>query len=201
MMLSSAGQGREALRCREMGLAAYLTKPVTRWELWHTMQEVLGVGSTVVADTAPVDHATPATRCLHILLAEDNVVNQRLAVRLIEKAGHTVVVAPNGEAALAALQQERFDLVLMDVQMPIMGGYEATAAIRTQEQATGAHIPIIAMTANAMKGDRELCLAAGMDDYLAKPIKAEELYAVLARFAEGVPCSLNHNDPVLSGAC
>jgi CheY-like chemotaxis protein len=128
---------------------------------------------------------TPADsrRCLHILLAEDNVVNQRLAVRMLEKVGHTVVVAPNGEVALAALTQETFDLVLMDVQMPIMGGFETTAAIRTQEQATGAHIPIIAMTANAMTGDREKCLAAGMDDYLAKPIKAGELYTAIAQLA------------------
>lgn len=165
------------------------------------MQAVLGVGTPAVAATTPVDHAPPVKRGLHILLAEDNVVNQRLAMRLIEKAGHTVVVAPNGEVALATLQQERFDLVLMDVQMPVMGGYEATVAIRMQEQATGAHMPIIAMTANAMKGDREQCLAAGMDDYLAKPIKANELYAVLARRGEGVPCSLSTPDPVLSGAC
>jgi CheY-like chemotaxis protein len=132
-----------------------------------------------------VTHQTPAESrpCLHILLAEDNVVNQRLVVRLLEKAGHTVVVAPNGEATLALLTQESFDLVLMDVQMPIMGGLETTAAIRTQEQATGTHIPIIAMTANAMKGDREKCVAAGMDDYLAKPIKAEALYAAIARIA------------------
>jgi signal transduction histidine kinase/DNA-binding response OmpR family regulator len=183
MMLSSAGQGRDALRCREMGIAAYLTKPVTQWELWPALQAALGTATAAVEGIPVVIHPTPAEsqRCLHILLAEDNVVNQRLAVRMLEKLGHTVVVAPNGEAALAALAQEAFDLVLMDVQMPIMGGFETTAAIRMQEQATGVHMPIIAMTANAMKGDREKCLAAGMDDYIAKPLKAEELYRAIAQ--------------------
>jgi signal transduction histidine kinase/CheY-like chemotaxis protein len=189
MMLSSATQGRDALRCREIGIAAHLTKPVTRWDLWQAIQGVLGATPSTVEGTAPVPHQTPAEsrRCLHILLAEDNVVNQRLAVRMLEKRGHTVVVAANGEAALAALQQEMFDLVLMDVQMPIMGGLEATAAIRARERATGAHIPIIAMTAHAMQGDREKCLAAGMDDYIAKPLKAEELYAVIARIPARQP--------------
>jgi CheY-like chemotaxis protein len=116
-------------------------------------------------------------------------VNQPLAVRLLEKLGHTVVVAPDGQAALAALQQAAFDLVLMDVQMPVMGGLAATAAIRAQEQASGAHIPSIAMTAHAMQGDRDGCLAAGMDDYLAKPIHADELYAVIARVVASQPHS------------
>jgi signal transduction histidine kinase/CheY-like chemotaxis protein len=185
MMLSSAGQGRDALRCQEMGIAAHLTKPITQWELWNAIQEVLGTATAAVVRTPLVTQQTPveSPQCFHILLAEDNVVNQRLAVRILEKEGHTVIVAPHGEAALAALRQETFDLVLMDVQMPIMGGLEATAAIRAQERATGTHIPIIAMTAHAMKGDREKCLAAGMDDYLAKPIKAEELCAAIARCA------------------
>jgi CheY-like chemotaxis protein len=145
--------------------------------------------TSAVERTPLVSQQTPAEspQCFHILLAEDNVVNQRLAVRILEKEGHTVIVAPHGEAVLAALKQETFDLVLMDVQMPIMGGFETTAAIRAQERATGAHIPIIAMTAHAMKGDREKCLAAGMDDYLAKPIKAEELYAAIARYAARQP--------------
>jgi signal transduction histidine kinase/CheY-like chemotaxis protein len=180
MMLSSTEQGRDALRCEEMGIAAHLTKPVTRWDLWNAIQEVLG---TAFGGTTLAAHQTLAESrgCLHVLLAEDNVVNQRLAVRVLEKLGHTVVVAPNGGAALAALKQQTFDLVLMDVQMPTMGGFETTAAIRAQEQATGSHIPIIAMTAHAMKGDREKCLAAGMDDYLTKPLKAAELDAAIAR--------------------
>jgi signal transduction histidine kinase/DNA-binding response OmpR family regulator len=183
MMLSAAMQGRDALRCREMGITAHLTKPITPWDLWSAIQALLGTTTAAVEDTTLVTPHTPAAsqHCLHILLAEDNVVNQHLAVRLLEKVGHTVVVASNGQAALAALAQETFDLVLMDVQMPIMGGFETTAAIRTQEQATGTHIPIIAMTANAMKGDREKCLAVGMDNYIAKPLKAEDLYRAIAR--------------------
>ena len=122
---------------------------------------------------------------LRILLAEDNLVNQKLAVRLLEKAGHVVVVALNGMLAVEITGRERFDLVLMDVQMPVMGGLEATAAIREREILHSArHLPIIAMTANAMKGDREVCLTAGMDDYVAKPIQsrilAETIAAVLA---------------------
>jgi signal transduction histidine kinase/DNA-binding response OmpR family regulator len=187
MMLSSAGQGRDALRCREMGIAAHLTKPITQWELWKAIQKVLSAATSAVAGPPLVTHPPPTESrpCLRILLAEDNVVNQRLAVRMLEKLGHTVVVAPDGEVALAALKQQPFDLVLMDVQMPIMGGFEATAAIRAQERATGCHIPIIAMTAHAMKGDREKCLAAGMDDYLAKPLKPEELYTAIAQVAAG----------------
>jgi signal transduction histidine kinase/CheY-like chemotaxis protein len=183
MMLRATGQGQDTLRCRELGLAAPLTKPVTRWDLWPAIHAGLGAAPTAVEDSPGGRPSPPPERRrgLHLLLAEDNAMNQRLAVRMLEKVGHTVVVVPTGEAALAALQQQAFDLVLMDVQMPIRGGLETTAAIRRQEQATGAHIPIIAMTANAMKGDREKCLAAGMDDYLAKPFKAEELYRAIAR--------------------
>jgi CheY-like chemotaxis protein len=116
---------------------------------------------------------------LKVLLAEDNAVNQRLAVRLLEKRGHRVVVAANGREALEALEKDRFDLVLMDVQMPEMDGMEATAAIRKKESKSGAHQWVIALTAHAMKGDRENCLAAGMDGYLTKPIRPQELDEVL----------------------
>jgi CheY-like chemotaxis protein len=116
---------------------------------------------------------------LHILLAEDNPINQRLAVRLIEKRGHTLVVASNGREALAALGSGSFDVVLMDLQMPEMNGFEATAAIRDQEKQSGKHLPIVAMTANAMVGDRERCLAAGMDGYIAKPIRIGELFEAI----------------------
>jgi two-component system, sensor histidine kinase and response regulator len=114
-----------------------------------------------------------------VLLAEDNPVNQLLATRLLEKRGHHVIVAHNGTDALAALDRQRFDLVLMDLQMPEMDGFEATAAIREREKGGGFHIPVIALTAHAMKGDREKCLAAGMDGYLTKPIRTHELDDIL----------------------
>ena len=116
---------------------------------------------------------------LCILLAEDNAVNQVVARRLLEKRGHSVVVARNGREAFDATVQRIFDLVLMDLEMPEMGGLEATAAIRTRERGSQTHLPIIAMTAHAMIGDRERCLAAGMDDYVTKPVRADELYAAL----------------------
>ena len=116
---------------------------------------------------------------MRILLAEDNLVNQTVAVRLLEKRGYTVVVAGNGRAALAALEQNNFDLVLMDVQMPELDGFETTVAIRAKEELTGAHIPIVAMTAHALKGDQERCMASGMDGYLSKPIPVEELLAIV----------------------
>jgi len=125
-----------------------------------------------------------AERSLHVLLAEDNAVNRKLATRILEKHGHSVVTAANGREALAAFTREAFDLILMDVQMPLMNGYEASQAIRAQEQREGGHIPIVALTAHAMKGDREICLQAGMDDYLGKPIQIHELIAVLERWGK-----------------
>jgi two-component system, sensor histidine kinase and response regulator len=113
-------------------------------------------------------------------LAEDEVVNQKVAARLLEKRGHSVVVVGDGAQALAAFSHEVFDVILMDVQMPVMNGYEATRAIRKREQSMDSHTPIVALTAHAMKGDREICLEGGMDSYLAKPIRVEELIAVLA---------------------
>ena len=122
-------------------------------------------------------------RRLRVLLAEDNAVNQKIAMRVLEKHGHQVTVAANGRQALAALDRAGFDVVLMDVQMPEMDGFECTAAIRGHERVTGNHLPIIAMTAHAMPGDRERCIAAGMDSYIAKPIKAAELIELLEKFS------------------
>jgi CheY-like chemotaxis protein len=120
-------------------------------------------------------------------VAEDNPVNRLLAVRLLEKRGHHVQVAGDGIEALEKLKQAEFDLVLMDVQMPVMGGFEATAAVREREKATGKHIPIVALTARAIKGDRERCLAAGMDGYVAKPIRPEELFEQIEALIATVP--------------
>jgi len=172
------------VRCRELGIHAYLTKPITQAELLEAIQLALGTAAREEAQPTLVTRHTlrESRKQLRILLAEDNAVNQVLAVRLLEKQGHTVTVAGDGRVALAALEKQAFDLVLMDVQMPVMDGFEATAGIRSQEKATGAHIPIIAMTAHAMKGDRERCLAAGMDGYIAKPIQPKELYETLERF-------------------
>jgi two-component system sensor histidine kinase/response regulator len=130
----------------------------------------------------PVAYPADSSAHLRVLLAEDNAVNQRLAMRLLEKRGHRVTVAGNGREALEALEKEKFDLVFMDVQMPEMDGLEATAVIRENEKSSGRHQPIIALTAHAMKGDREKCLAAGMDGYLTKPIRPPELEEILEEY-------------------
>ncbi|MGD0965532.1 MAG: response regulator [Candidatus Acidiferrales bacterium] len=194
MMLSSAGQRGDALRCRELGVAAYLTKPVRQGELLDAILTALG--------TRPESKTSPplvtrhklreSKNRLRILLVEDNAINQLVARRLLEKCGHTVAVAANGRRALEALEMESYDLILMDVQMPEMNGWETTQAIREKEKTTGGHIPIVAMTAHAMRGDEQRCLEAGMDAYLTKPIRTQELFAILdeigtARPAPAVP--------------
>jgi two-component system, sensor histidine kinase and response regulator len=175
-----------------LGIAAYLSKLVKQSELLDAILTVLGTsGRRPEARTALVtQHSLRESRPRRrILLAEDSAVNQVLTVRLLERRGHTVAVAATGREVLTALEREGFDLVLMDVQMPEMDGLEATAAIRQREQQTGTHIPIIAVTAHAMEGDRERCLAAGMDAYLTKPFRADELFHMLERLTPdpGVP--------------
>ena len=176
LMLTSAAQRGDAARCREMGLDGYLTKPASQSELLDAVLRVAGA-KRAEAKLALVTRHTlrEEGRSLRILLAEDNAVNQVLATRLLEKQGHKVVTAGSGRLVLERLEKETFDLILMDIQMPEMDGFEATTAIREAEQSTGQHIPIIAMTAHAMKGDREHCLEAGMDGYIAKPIKPKDL--------------------------
>jgi signal transduction histidine kinase/DNA-binding response OmpR family regulator len=208
MMLTSANRQRDTARCRELGIAVSLTKPVAQAELLQAMGTALGQLATTSRVTAspqgeasvpaafsatvrthlPVDDV-PRQQKLRILLAEDNIVNQKLAVRLLEKWGHAVIVAANGKEVLTALEQQPFDLVLMDVQMPEMDGFEATKEIRAREtQAEKAwdgvlasHLPIIAMTAHAMTGDRERCLTAGMDDYVSKPLQPNDLRGAIDR--------------------
>jgi two-component system sensor histidine kinase/response regulator len=176
MMLTSGGQRGDAARCRELGISAYLTKPVRQWELREAILTVLGMEQRDDSMKLLTRHTLRQTRRrLRVLLAEDNAINRELVVRLLSKRGHIVVVAANGKQAVAALEAQSFDVVLMDVQMPEMDGFEATAAIRQKENASGVHVPIIALTAHAMKGDRERCLAGGMDGYVSKPVQPEEL--------------------------
>ena len=226
MMLSSMGQRGDALRCREVGVAAYLSKPVRQFVLLEAILAALArpvssmkgpalmtrrtlseghralraaSASDNAGDPLPVegldttrreDVTPPAPlRSLRVLVAEDNRVNQLVIRRMLERLHHTVVLCEDGRAAVAAVEAERPDLVLMDVQMPGMDGFAATAAIRERElaQPGGRRLPIVALTAFAMKGDRERCLAAGMDDYLTKPIRRDQLAAVLAGFGGEAP--------------
>ena len=177
IMLSSAGQTENSDRCEELGIARYLIKPVKQSDLRETVLRVMNSrsepGQPVIFAPAEAEERRPSRR---ILLAEDGLVNQQVARELLESRGHRVVVVNNGREAVEAVRRESFDLVLMDVQMPEMDGFEATEAIRQSEQTTGDHIRIIAMTAHALKGDRERCLNAGMDAYLSKPIQSKTLF-------------------------
>ncbi len=180
IVLTSAGQLRAADRMRNTAIRAYVTKPVKQSELLD--QILVAIGPRVASPRRARSGAVRASarRALRILLAEDNAVNQAMAVRLLEKRGHQVVVAGHGREAVDAFRHNGpFDTILMDVQMPEMGGLEATAAIREIEAGQGGHVPIVALTAHAMQGDRERCLAAGMDGYISKPVHAEELFRVI----------------------
>jgi CheY-like chemotaxis protein/HPt (histidine-containing phosphotransfer) domain-containing protein len=222
MLLSSVGQRGDALRCRELGVAAYLSKPVRQSVLLDAILAALArpvpasevrtlVTRHSLREAQDPAHGRPREdntcdplliesldravvrsaplRSLRVLVAEDNRVNQLVIRRLLERLDHTVVLCADGRAAVEAVEAERPDLVLMDVQMPEMDGFAATAAIRAREAAHpgGRRVPIVALTAFAMKDDRERCLAAGMDDYLTKPIRRDQLAAILARFAAEAP--------------
>jgi two-component system, sensor histidine kinase and response regulator len=185
VMLTSGSHPADVTRSRELGIDAYLTKPVGQSELMRALLRVLAprapeqLNSPKSGDGVGRASRPPSGAC--ILVAEDNIVNQKVVLRILENEGYTVVVVSNGRQALEEAGREIFDLILMDVQMPEMGGLEAASAIRERERFTGARIPIIALTANAMSGDRERCMAAGMDDYLAKPIQRSELTKVIGR--------------------
>jgi signal transduction histidine kinase/DNA-binding response OmpR family regulator len=191
MMLSSSGQYDEGNKAREVGIATHLTKPVDQRELLTAIGRVLlrepGQRATLPAAMLPAE--LPERR-LHVLLADDNVVNQRLAASLLERRGHKVTIAANGREAVEAVTQRAFDVVLMDVQMPEMGGFEATAAIRAADRDRDAPLPIIAMTAHAMKGDRERCLAAGMDEYITKPLDPRQLCSVVEQIVDSRPAAV-----------
>jgi two-component system, sensor histidine kinase and response regulator len=187
MMLTSGGQRGDADRCRQLGISAYLSKPVRQGELREGILRVLGLKPQRAERPRLITRHSlqRSTQQLHILLVEDNAVNRELTTRILSKRGHIVTVAINGKLALEALEGQAFDLILMDVQMPKMDGLQATAAIRKLECSTGTHIPIIAMTAHAMKGDRERCLQAGMDAYVSKPVQADELLKLAEALAAG----------------
>jgi len=186
MMLTSGGRYGDSARCRELGISTYLPKPVTQSDLFDAICAALDGPPAAAPKRVPAPIAsTEPVRRTRVLLAEDNVVNQRVAVGLLQRRGHQVTVVSTGVETLEALKTATFDVVLMDVQMPVMGGFEATAVIRAAEEQTGQHLRIVAMTAHAMAGDRERCLSAGMDGYLAKPIDPAALFAAVEKTANG----------------
>ena len=185
LMLTSAGQRGDGERCRELGIRGYLTKPMSRADLLEALGTVLaGPADAGTPDVVTRHTIAESRRSVRVLLAEDNPVNQQVAVAMLVKRGHEVHVVGNGREAVEAIAQREYDVVLMDVQMPEMDGFEATKAIRAMPQ--GDHLPIIAMTAHALTGERERCLAHGMTDYLAKPFKALELFRLVEQLSEGV---------------
>jgi two-component system sensor histidine kinase/response regulator len=192
LMLTTFGHRDDAARCREQGISAYLTKPIKPSDLFDAIAHIAAdnapaptASGTQQSEREPYDKGASA----RILLAEDNPVNQLFACRLLERLGHEVTVANNGVEALDALDRACFDLVLMDMQMPVMDGIEATQAIRAREADGRQRLPIVALTANASADDRERCLTTGMDDYLAKPFSAPQLRAVLHRCLPESSCS------------
>ncbi|MBU2550402.1 MAG: response regulator [Proteobacteria bacterium] len=200
IMLTSTGQRGDAALCRELGLAGYLTKPVKQSDLLESVQIALGASAEDGEGSRPLvtrHYLRETQRSLKVLLAEDNPVNQMLVVHMLERRGHVVTVANNGREALRALHNQRFDLALMDIQMPEMDGLAASRTIRAREKSTGEHLPIVALTARAMQGDREECLNAGMDAYVTKPIRADELFRNIDRLCfNGQSAPLPDKSPV-----
>jgi len=212
MMLSSAASRQDALRSRELSIATHVTKPISQRELIAAVNAAArateppaapqaavtsAAAQPAVTPSAPAPVSKPAASGLHILVAEDNEVNQELMEYVLKRDGHKVTVASDGQQVLASLKNSTFDVILMDAQMPRLDGLETTAVIRRQESSTGQHIPIIAITAHALQGDREKCLAAGMDEYLAKPVKSGKLLQVVRSLTS--PHAEDDKDALLSG--
>lgn len=187
IVLSSAGRPDDMARIQELGIEHFLTKPVKQSDVLNAILFALEPDVEEPVGAADINRTAAGRpfRSRHILLAEDGPVNQKVAVLMLESRGHTVVVANNGREAVDAVEREQFELILMDIQMPEMDGFEATRVIRAREKESGGHIPILAMTAHAMKGDRERCLDAGMDGYLSKPIRAETLHEAVESATQG----------------
>jgi signal transduction histidine kinase/DNA-binding response OmpR family regulator len=183
VLMTPAGLPHDAARRRKLDIQAYLSKPVRQADLLKAIQVALGASAPPSRERAPAPPLASDGRRLSILLAEDNAVNQRLAVRILEKRGDSVTVAETGRQAIEILERQSFDLVLMDIQMPQMDGFEAAEAIRKREASSGRRVPVIALTAHAMAGDKQRCLDAGMDDYISKPIKTQELFEAIQRVA------------------
>jgi two-component system sensor histidine kinase/response regulator len=189
MMLTSAGQIGDAARCTELGIAAYLVKPIRQAELQNAICATLETSQAKAVPVLVTSNTLLASRPQRrrVLLAEDNLVNQKLAVKLLENRGFEVTVAADGKEALNELAKSSFEVVLMDVQMPNMDGLEATAAIRAIDKKTNAHTRIIAMTAHALQSSKDDCLAAGMDAYISKPIRTEEFFDTIDRVLAETP--------------
>jgi CheY-like chemotaxis protein len=185
MMLTSSGEPFDSIRCGTLGIATYLVKPVRQTALCEAILRTLG--RTGTQGLTPTLAAHKPARALRILLAEDNVVNQHVAIGVLEKQGHIVTVAENGVIALDLFGRMPFDLILMDMQMPEMGGAEAISAIRAQEATSGRHVAIVSLTAHALKGDRERCLATGADGYVSKPVSPVALFAEIERVMTRAP--------------
>ena len=181
VMLTSAGRIGEAARCRELGIAAYIVKPVRQKELQDALYKILYPSPAEKSALVTRHTLREDAHRLKILLAEDNKVNQIIAVRLLEKRGCIVTVVANGRDAVASARTGKFDVIILDVQMPEMDGFQAAFAIREAERSSCAHVPIVALTAHAMKGDEERCLSAGMDGYVTKPIQTIVLFATIEK--------------------
>ena len=184
MMLRTVGTHQDIMRCQDLGMTSYLTKPLRLSDL----RKVIGmtIGESTLRNKAALSSVSEHPCRVHdekldILLVEDNVINQKVGMRVLENQGHRVVLAKNGKEAIDILEDQNFDLVFMDIQMPLMDGFTATQCIREKEKKTGEHVPIVAMTAHALKGDREHCLNMGMDDYVAKPLKTEQIIQTIER--------------------
>ena len=190
-MLNSTRQREEEARCKSMGIHTWLVKPLRTMDLRNVLLAIVhDVQATTFTQRAKPAAAAPAPASgLNVLLAEDNLVNQMLMVRLLQKRGHRVAVAGNGKIALEMLGRDHFDLILMDVQMPELDGLATAQEIRRREQLGGRHVPIVALTAHAMSGDRERCLAAGMEGYLTKPVNTKELEDTLKLYSKTVLAS------------
>jgi PAS domain S-box-containing protein len=201
VILTSGGQRGDAARCQNLGVAAYLSKPFDRLELRDVLLRVLFESPEVLGERTLVTRHTVRenSKSLSFLVAEDNTVNQRLIIRLLEKRGHHVVLARNGREAVEALEKQTFDIVLMDMQMPEMDGFEATKVIRENEKGSGIQVPIIALTAHAMQGDKERCLACGMNGYVSKPIVMEDLFSVIQDVFSEMNRRSDAKDPAVIG--